>query len=63
MEYIRLASNVMKPKLVAHPQHQHPEELLEDFEEFMSQVENEEQKEFEFEDNVIPFPDPKDTLH
>ena len=62
MEYIRLASNVMKPKLVSHP-HKHPEELLEDFEEFMTQVENEEQKEFEFEDNVIPFPGPKDTLH
>jgi len=62
VEYVRLASQHMKPKLVAHP-HKHPEELLEDFEEFMTQVENEEQKEFEFEDNVIPFPDPKDTLH
>jgi len=62
MEYIRLAASIMKPKLVPNP-HKHPEELLEDFEEFMSQVENEEQKEIEFEDNVIPFPGPKDTLH
>ena len=64
MEYIRLAAQHMKPKLVTTP-HRQPDELLEDFEEFMSQVEDEERSEFEYEDNIIQFPNPKDkdTLH
>jgi hypothetical protein len=63
-EYIRLASSVMKPKLVQNPQRD-PVELLEDFEEFMlGQDEMEEPEEqIKYEDNVIPFPDPKDTIH
>ena len=62
MEYIRLAANVMKPKLVA--QSRDPEELLQNFEEFMDQMDIEEDEDqVTYEDNVIPFPDPKDTLH
>ena len=61
-EYIRLASNIMKPKLVETP-HRDPVELLEDFEEFMEGMNEMEEPEITYEDNVIPFPDPKDTIH
>ena len=57
-EYIRLASHHMKPKLVGVQQN--PDQMLKDFEDFMEEMEHEE---IEYADNVIPFPDPKDTIH
>jgi len=64
MEYIRLAASVMKPKLVPNPQRD-PQELLEDFEEFMRGVDEmgESEEQITYENNIIPFPDPKDTIH
>jgi hypothetical protein len=59
-EYIRLASHNMKPKLVGVDQN--PMQLLREFEDFMEDLEIE-HEEIEYADNVIPFPDPKDTIH
>jgi hypothetical protein len=63
-EYIRLAAGHMKPKLVEHPLNKSPEELLSDFEDYLNDMnELDEDPEPKYENNVIPFPDPKDTIH
>ena len=58
-EYIRLAAHHMKPKLMGIDR-MNPEELLADFEDLINDMDPEE---IEYEDNVIPFPKPEDTIH
>jgi len=67
-EYIRLAAHQMKPKLVGVVDqvslNQDSDQMLRDFEAFMEEYEPVEHEEIEeYVDNVIPFPDPKDTIH
>ena len=59
MEYIRLASHHMKPKLVPH--NRIPEDLMQEIDESIEEMMDETERTYE--DNIIPFPDPKDTIH